>query len=254
MANFITKILKSKIVISLAVIGVLSLVLILSSSIYLKKVTHHGKIIFTPSFKGLTSEEASELATEKDIKIEIIDSVYISFAEPGTIVDQTPKANFMIKRGRTIFIVVKAKGQKIVEVPNLSAQSLTQARSVLESAGLMVGIITFKNSPNNHRLILEQSIDPGTEVVAGTKVDLVVGEESGHYAVVPNLDGLSLNDAIFKAAENNLNIGNIVYDNTVISAQDTFLSVVWKQSINAGVKTDYGHDVNIWLTVDPSQY
>lgn len=254
MANFITKILKGKIFLSLVAIGVLSLVIILSSSIYLKKVTHHGKTIFTPSFKGLTVSEAENLAIEKQVNIEIIDSVYIAYADPGAIVDQTPKANFMIKKGRTIFVVIKSRGQQMVEVPNLSAQSLTQARSLLESAGLMVGEITFKNAPGKHRLVLGQSIDGGEVVVAGTKVNLTVGEESGHYAVVPNLNGLNLNSATFKAAENNLNIGNVVYDNTVISAQDTFESVVWKQSVNSGVKTDYGHKINIWLTADPSQY
>jgi len=254
MANFIVKILKSKLVISIVAIAVLSFILIIGSSIYLKKTTQHGKTFFTPSFKGLTIEEAQDLATEKNVKIEIIDSVYIAFAEPGTIVDQTPQANFMVKKGRTIFVVIKTKGQQIVEVPNLSAQSLTQARSLLETAGLLVGTISFKTSPNNHRLILGQSIAAGTQVDAGTKVDLTVGEEAGHYAVVPNLKDLNLNAATFKAAENNLNIGIVVYDASVVSAQDSFESVIWKQSINPNVKTDYGHTINIWLTADPSQY
>ena len=259
MANFITKILKSKILISLVLVTILGFTFILISSLYLKSYTHHGKKIFTPSFKGLNIQQAQDLANEKEVKIEIIDSVYNAYGAPGTVIDQTPKSNFMIKKGRNIFIVIKARGQKMVKMPDLRAKSLIQARSLLETAGLMVGQISFKRSPNQPHLVLDEKvngvhIDVGTELKAGTKIDLVVGEESGAFAVVPDFIGLNRNSAIFKAAENYLNIGTVIFDNSVVSAQDTFEAVVYKQSVNKGIKTDYGHKINIWLTTDADKY
>ncbi len=259
MANFFSKIFKSKIFINLVIVSLLGLLLIFLSSVYLKIYTNHGQKMFTPSFKGLNIEEAKKLADDKDIKIEIIDSVYNAYGDPGTVIEQTPMANFMIKKGRTIFIVIKAKGEKIVEMPDLYAQSLIQARSLLETAGLSVGEITFKPTNNEAHLVLNWThkgkyIEPGTKIPAGSKIDLVVAEEKGAVAVVPDLIGLSLNTATFKAAENYLNIGSINYDNTVISSKDTAEAVVWKQSINSGISTDYGQKISIWLTTDPDSY
>jgi len=256
MANFIGKIFKSKIFISLVSVAVIAVVLIFITSFYLRAYTHHGQKLFTPSFKGLSLDEAYKLAKEKDIKIEIIDSVYNAYGEAGTVIEQTPKANFMIKKGRTIFIVIKAKGEKIVKMPDLGAQSLIQARSLLETAGLLVGEITFQPSPGNPHLVLDQlyngeHINFGTQLPAGSKIDLVVGEETGAYAVVPDFSGLTVNSATYKAAENYLNIGSVHYDNSVISARDSVEAVVWKQSVNPGIKTDYGQEVSLWLTTDP---
>lgn len=254
MGKFITKILKNRITISLISIVLLSLVLIFLSSKYLKITTNHGQKLFTPSFKGLTIDEAKALAEEKEIKIQIIDSIYGGYGTPGTIIEQTPKSNFMIKKGRNIFLVVKSKGTKIVKMPDLAAQSLIQARSLLETAGLSVGKIEFRPSPNQPHLVLDQQyngkhIRARTEIAAGSPIDLVVGEEVGAFAIVPDFNNATLRKARFIAAENYLNIGDVNYDNSIISVKDSVEAVVYKQSMEAGLKTDYGQKINLWFTV-----
>jgi len=250
--SFIKKVFGNKIVKSL--IGAFSLVIIIIvlMSFFLKAYTHHSQKIFTPSFKGLTVAEAEELALEKNIKILIIDSVFDAYGEPGTVLEQTPNTNFMIKGGRTIFLTIKAIEKKMVLMPNLSSVSLIQARSLIESASLKMGRVKY--IPSNfddmviEQRVLDELIAPGTEIPAGTEINLVVGQRNGTEAVVPALVNLTLDDAKFKAAEYSLNIGNVFYDASVISSRDSALSVVYKQSFTEGSIVGYGADIDVWLT------
>ncbi len=252
--SFIQKILKCRIL-KHGIIAVVSIFIVLFLvSIYLKAYTHHGEEIYTPSFKGMQLEEAQQLAAEKHVKIVVIDSVFEAYAQPGAVIDQTPKANFQVKEGRTIFVTIKARGQKIVTMPDLRSISLIQARSEIETANLKIGQITYKASQYND-LVIEQKLNgeiiaPGTEIPAGTRIDLIVGKKQGVVAVVPDLKGLTRSDAEFKAAENSLNIGNVFYDDNVITTEDSATAVVYKQSVNPGIEVEYGAEVDIWLKVE----
>ncbi|MEA3450669.1 MAG: PASTA domain-containing protein, partial [Bacteroidota bacterium] len=246
------KVFTNKIVKNLIAAFSVGIIIIVLVSFFLKAYTHHGEKIFTPSFKGLTVEEAENLAIGKNIKILVIDSVFDAYGKPGTVLEQTPNTNFMIKGGRTIFLTIKAIEEKIVLMPNLSSISLIQARSLIESAGLKMGRVKY--IPSNfddmviEQRVLDKLIAPGAEITAGTEINLVVGQSSGTEAVVPSLVDLTLDDAKFKAAEYSLNIGNVFYDASVISSRDSALSVVYKQSFTEGSIVGYGADIDVWLT------
>lgn len=254
--NFFVKILKSKILRTLIAVILLSFVLLIFVSLYLRGITNHGQKVLTPSFKGLTVEEAQKLAEEKDIKILIIDSVFESYGEAGTVIDQTPHANFQIKEGRTIFITIKANGQKLVKLPNLTG-SLIQVRSLIETAGLKIGKITFVKSDYNNLLldytINGENVAAQTLIAVGTKIDLVVGQEEGTEAIVPKFIGLKSTEVAYKAAEYSLNIGQMNYDNSVVSTQDTAMAIVWKQSIKPMSVVEYGLEIDLWLSINPPQ-
>jgi len=254
--NFFLKIFKSKILRSIIAVILLSFLILIIVSLNLRIFTHHGQKLFTPSFKGLTVEEALKLADEKDIKILVIDSVYESYGDAGTVIDQTPQANFMIKEGRTIFVTIKAKGQKLIKLPNLSG-SLIQVRSLIETAGLKIGKITFVKSEYNN-FVLDYSINgeniaAQTLIPVGTKIDLVVGQEEGTEAIVPKFIGLKSTEVAYKAAEYSLNIGELNFDNSVVSAKDTAMAVVWKQSVKPMTVVEYGLEIDLWLSINPPQ-
>ncbi|MBN2891668.1 MAG: PASTA domain-containing protein [Bacteroidales bacterium] len=256
--NFLKKIVKSKVLRHIVFAAIVALVVVVAVSFYLKSYTNHGQKIFTPSFKGLTVAEAQKLAQDKKIKIEVIDSVYEAYGEPGTVIDQTPKSNFMIKEGRNIFLTIKANGQKMVSMPNLRSVSLIQARSEIESNYLKIGKIDYQPSQFNdlviEQLLNDEIIAPGTSLPAGTKIDLIVGKKQGSEAVVPKLIGLTADQASFKAAEYSLNIGQVNYDESVVSEQDKAEAVIWKQSLGVDRMVAYGEEIDIWLTIDPEKY
>ena len=95
---------------------------------------------------------------------------------------------------------------------------------------------------------------PGTKVAKGTKVDLVVGMgNDGDLAIVPNVIGMGLRDAISAMGIARFNIGILNYDETVVTGADTLAAVVYKQAPAAkdGSQIEQAWSaINVWLTTD----
>jgi len=233
------------------------IVIILITLIFLRIFTNHGQKFFTPNFSGLTIEQAKELAKDKNVNIEVIDSVFDADGERGTIVDQTPPPDFLIKENRTIFLTLKALTPKSIVMPDLRNISLVQAKSEIETYGLLIGKLEYKPSTFEN-LVIDQFIGkdkvlPGTMVEVGTEINLTIGKsESGDNTSAPDLIGLTKNEASLMAAEKSLNIGSLIYDKTVKSVQDTAKAVVWKQSPPENRELQLGSQIDLWLTLDKS--
>ncbi len=249
-------IISRKFLLNLGLAFIVLIAIIMLSSVFLRVLTNHGEQIYTPSFIGFTIEKAEEIADDYDVKIEIIDSVFEAPGERGTIVDQTPPANFLIKTGRTIFLTKKSFNAKKVEMPQVVNGSLIQAKSELETYGLLVGKLIYKPSPYEN-LVLEQMYDgkpiaAKTLIDVGSTIDLVVGKsEDGNKAFAPDLSGMTKNEASFFAAENSLNLGVLIYDNTVKTTQDSLNAKIWKQNPAKDKELELGSDIDVWLTTNP---
>ncbi len=231
--------------------------IIIFTTIFLRVFTHHGQKFSTPNFSGLTLNQSLELAEDKNINIEIIDSVYDAPGDKGTIVDQTPPADFLIKENRTVFLTIKALTPKMVEMPDLRNISLVQAKSEVEMNGLLIGNLTYKPSTYEN-LVIDQflgkdKILPGTLIEVGTEINLTIGKaEDGENTSTPDLIGLTKNEASLMAAENSLNLGSLIYDKSVKTVQDSAKALVWKQSPPENRELPLGSEIDLWLTLDIS--
>ncbi len=162
-------------------------------SFYLKIYTRHGQTILTPELRGLTVEQARQVVARKHLRLKVIDSIYQGVGAPGTIVDQTPPTNFHVKKGRTIFVTVKAVSPRMVTLPNLTEISFIQAQYDLQRLGLKVGNVIYKPTANFDNLVLAvlykgDTLRPGDKLPQGTAVDLIVAKRNSEQAVA--LDSL----------------------------------------------------------------
>ncbi len=162
-------------------LGIFIISVILLSSLYLKVYTRHNQSILTPAFEGRTLGEAQKIAKQKGLHLVVIDSIYEGVGKPGTIVDQTPPTNFKVKKGRTIFVTIKAYSPKMIAVPDVTQISLTQAEYDLKRLGLDVGKKIIKPSANFDNLVLAMmyngdTLQPGVKLPQGTKIDLIVAK------------------------------------------------------------------------------
>ena len=162
-------------------------------SFYLKIYTRHGQTILTPELRGLTVEQAQKIVARKHLRLKVIDSIYQGVGAPGTIVDQTPPTNFHVKKGRTIFVTVKAVSPRMVTLPNLTEISFVQAQYDLQRLGLKVGNVIYKPTANFDNLVLAvlykgDTLRPGDKLPQGTAVDLIVAKRNSEQAVA--LDSL----------------------------------------------------------------
>lgn len=226
---------------------------------WLRIYTNHGEVLYVPDFKGLNPQEVAQKAKEKELRFEIIDSVFSAPGKKGTVIDQTPPHNFKVKKNRTIFLTIKAFTPEKVAMPNLKGISIKQAKSDIETYGLQIGRLIYKPDIAKDN-VLEQQINgmpvrQGTLIEKGTKIDLIlgIGTDTDDFSFVPDLIGLTRYDASLLAAENSLNIGTCLYDSDISSEQDSIDALIWKQMPNPSSVQKPGTQINLWLTLDTAK-
>lgn len=233
---------------------------IFASSIILHCYTRHDSYVEVPNFNKLTFRQSLELAEDKDLRVEVIDSVFSLDLLPGTVVEQDPKPGTKVKKNRRILLIVNAIMPQKVAFPNIEGVSLRQAVAVLESDGLMVGRISYTPDIATH-IVLSckwkgKKIRPGDMIYKGSYVDLTLGNAGSlKNVVVPNLSGLSLREARKQLTLSYLNTGKIYYDKDIQNAQDSLNCVVSRQKPMASedATLPMGSNVDIWLTLKKSE-
>lgn len=157
--------------------------------------TRHGQTIIVPTVRSLPYDRAiSQLDSEGLVGI-VADSVYDSHTDPGTVIEQNPKAGTVVKEGREVFITINALSPKMVTLPGLTDISLRQARSILE--GLEIRNITETRVPSEFKdLVLSvrykgARLMPGARVPVNARLELEVGEGLPEFELTDSIDSLS---------------------------------------------------------------
>ncbi|PSR04080.1 MAG: hypothetical protein BRD49_06095, partial [Bacteroidetes bacterium SW_10_40_5] len=145
---------------------------------YLKVYTHHNESLSVPDLKGKKVAEAQEALNDKNMRIEISDSVYVPGKQPKTVIEQHPRPLSKVKRNRKIYLTLNTTNPPKVELPDLKDVSLRQALKILKTHDLKVGELKYvpgiaKNAVKRMKRDGEQ-IKAGKEVPKGTAVDLVL--------------------------------------------------------------------------------
>lgn len=235
---------------SLSIITVV--VIVLSVLIVLRFYTRHDDLIELADFSGLHIEVMDSILLEKSLRYVVIDSVFDTKLPPLSIIDQDPIAGSFVKEDRRIYFTVVAKRKKQVQMPNIVDLSLRRAVSKLKAIDLSVGNLSFvpdmaKNAVLK-QLVDGQEIESGASLYVGTKVDLVVGDGLSDVMVnLPNLSGLTKEDAEILLQMNSINLGLVLYDSSV---EDSSAAVVYRQRPSAEENTmiNLGRNVDIYLT------
>jgi beta-lactam-binding protein with PASTA domain len=233
------------------------LLLVSASLIWLNLYTHHNQALTVPDLTGLRPDEAMLIIQTRQLKLSIIDSVYYKDFPRGSIVKQNPEPGSKVKEFRTIYITLNAVNPERIMMPAVTGVSLRQARAILETYGLNLGKISYKPdiAINN---VMRQTfqgipIEPGEMIIKGSSIDLVLGKGlSDETTVVPNLIGKDINTAKELLTDKYLNIGATIFDNTVITGEDSIFAFIWRQQpgFELEERLQLGSNVDIWLTLD----
>ncbi|MCR5710506.1 MAG: PASTA domain-containing protein [Bacteroidales bacterium] len=235
-------------------------VLIVAAQFALKGITRHGKEIEVPDFTGLSQADTRIVAKRYGVRTEVTDSVYVARMEKGAVFSQNPVPGSKVKKDRCIKLTINAHQPKMVKMPNLVGYSLRQAKTEILSSGLTVGKLAYREdiATNNvlDQFIKGRYVSPGTEVESETPVDLLLGLAPGEdETFIPYLVGFTLPVARDNLFENSLNLGNVTYDETVSSWQDTLNAVVYQQTpaYHAGAPARLGTSIHLKLTVSQAK-
>ncbi len=128
-----------------------------------------------PELVGLSREEAADELEQLDLTAEFKRRPHPK-APVGEVVDQDPDAGDEIEEGGTVTVFLSS-GPKPVPVPDLTNETLKDARKILEEAGLAVGNISKQpHETVKENRVISQSIDPDERVDPATEIDLTVSE------------------------------------------------------------------------------
>ena len=127
-----------------------------------------------PDLVGLSVEDATAQLEDIRIRINVSDAVFDNDVEAGAIVAANPPAGSILERDATV-TVTPSKGPDLVVLPDLTGQTLAQARVTLAEAGLQIGGLLG----NTSGAVIQTSVgtdtaEPGDEFLRYTAIDLAL--------------------------------------------------------------------------------
>ncbi|MFO7658891.1 MAG: PASTA domain-containing protein [Bacteroidales bacterium] len=226
---------------------------------WLRIFTRHGEAFSVPDLTDLTLHEVEDNMEKRNLRWEVFDSVFSNDHERGVVIEQNPKPGSKVKKNRKIYLTMNAVNPEKVVMPDLVNLTIRQAQSRLETIGLKIGKITYEPDLGVNIILAQKylgtRIKEGDTIVKGAFIDLVLGKGlSGETTRVPDLTGLTEEEATIKAADVSLRLGAIVPD-PEIKEDDKPMARIYMQrpSHNKNNSLPLGSSIDVWLTLDSSK-
>lgn len=222
----------------------------------LRMYTDHGDEIQVPDFTGMGLQQVDQLCFQKELKWLIQDSIYVKDQPGGIVLDQYPSAGFEVKKNRKVFITTNCWYPELIPMPKAYDMSYRQAKRILESHDLFIDSLEYE--PYFARTyVLKQKyrnliIDEDTPIEKGSGIILVLGQGlSNKTDFIPKLIGMPEDSASSLALDLHFNIGAVVFDNSILTQEDSSNALIYKQFPNYNNnKAQLGSPIDVWLTID----
>ncbi len=194
-----------------------------------------------PNLINKTQEVAESNLESIGLKTMIENRVYDSNVPKGHVISQDPAAGISVKEEFSVRLTVSL-GPKNVEVPNIVHKSVEEGKVLLENNSLSIGDIDYEYDDLPMGTIIGQKPESGSKIQEDSTVDVVISQGSKvNTILMPNLIGLSLEDARETAKTQELIISQIDYEFNEEYAADIVIS----QSVAAGTEIQENSVFNI---------
>ena len=150
------------------------------------------ELVKMPKVVGLEYAEAETALTDLGLKIEKIEEISQK-VEAGYVVSQDVSENTEVEVGTSVKIhVSKGNGKKKFNVPDVVGKEGEEAKKQLTDLGLEVTVKEKEDSSKSDGVVLEQSIEDGTEVEEGTRINITVNKIKANVQGTINVNVKSL--------------------------------------------------------------
>jgi len=166
--------------------------------------------VVVPELVGKDVVYVLEMMSNIGLNTKVKGSEYSPDIPKNHVIFQEPAPGAEIKKGRDIRIIISKGAEKIL-TPNVIGLSIRQARIILEENDLQPGNISVTyNSKFKKDDIISQFPPPSVLTKRGERVDFLVsiGKRPESY-MMPDLTGLSLDEAIRLIENFNLSLGKL---------------------------------------------
>ncbi len=143
------------------------------------KVSQGPQTSSLPDLKNYSRSDAEKILGEMDVNVSIV-TLSDKNIKIGHIIKTEPERGTVVAAGDTVKLYVSRgndNDKNKTHVPNVVGQtSLDEAKKVLAKNSLRVGSWTMRHDSAPAGTILEQNPAPGTELIMGGAVDLVISQ------------------------------------------------------------------------------
>jgi serine/threonine-protein kinase len=161
-----------------------------------------------PTLIGSTVDTARSALDQSGLLLVVAEDREDTSTPPGQILAQRPLPGSKLRVGESVNVVT-ARAPAVVKVPGVVGQLVGEARARLEKARLTVGNVVEQPHPTlGVGMVIAQSLAEGTEVRAGTELELKVSK-GAEAITVPSVTGKSLTKAKDLLAQAGLTVGQI---------------------------------------------
>jgi beta-lactam-binding protein with PASTA domain len=210
--------------------------------------TNHGKEIAVPNVVNKSVHDAIKILDDSGLDYEVDSFKYDPKYRPFQVLQIYPSPGSRVKDGRTIILKVNPKTYAQVSVPDILDRYKGLAFRQLEQVGLKIGDTIFEPSIQRDAVIRmmyhNNVLKPGTLLPRFSTIDLVIGSGPKRNISVPNLVGLTVQEAKAIIAQNLFEVGLIEHDDGGSDESD----IVYYQDPASFDVRDQGMQVDIWAS------
>ena len=212
-------------------------------NISVSKGSKTANYVTIPDLTGKTVSEAEKLLSAQGLTGKSGDSVYSSTITAGQVVSQDPAAGQRVAPG-TVITYTLSLGTEIITIPDVTGDSQSTATKTLESAGFVVSASEDYSSTVDSGYVISQN--PTGSAAKGTTVKIVVskGAEPVKTVSVPDLSGMTQNEANSALKSSNLSLGDV---STTSTTKESLDGTVASQNPASGKTVDINSSVDIVL-------
>ncbi len=215
---------------------------LLANFVLMPLFVRHGAEVEVPDLKGMEYAKAAQLLAEKGLEIASGGWQYDQDQPDSTIISQDPEPRMMIKKGRSVKVVI-SRGAEMIAVPYLAGLTLVRAVNLLDRTGLSVASIDSLASDSIALgSVINSEPEPGVKLERGGGVKITVskGPTEGRMAM-PDLVGKKLAEYQGQLVAQGLVIGEIKY----VPGQSLEPGTIVMQAPQPGFVVKRGDTVNL---------
>lgn len=223
---------------------------------WLKTTTGHDQTVEVPNIKLMPVQQAIETLESLGLIYEVIDSThYVTGIPKGAIIESYPKEYSKVKWGRKILLSTNPGRLPKYPLPNYKDQLVSYVSSKFATKGFIIDSLVMVPDLS-HDLVLrvldtkgllaqEQALYPtGTHFVLQVSAGL-----DGRLVYLPDLMGLTYEDAVKQLTAFSLNSGAIIYTGTTTDSMGAAVLKTFPE-YELDLQVGAGSSVDLWLASD----
>ena len=191
-------------------------------------ITGNGETEKVPAVLGLDVAAAEKNLTALGFDVELQDSIYVDTLARNAVLRQTPEADEIVKKGRTVYLTINRVIAPQVDMPNLVGFSIKSAETYLKVLGLRLGSIQMVPDQNKNvvidQIVNGRPIAPGSKIPSGTLIHFLVGDGGASGGMfMPDLVGLTYEQAKAQLISLGLNLGVVAVNGSIGDSASAFV-------------------------------